>query len=327
MIKYEGFLTEFKKGRIRPFYIFAGEENYLKEEALKCIRDVVVQPDSQAFNYEALDGEEIVRSGIGVLMDSCRCLPFFGNMKLVVVRHADKLCREKEIEEYARSPVQSTCLVLFALEDNRKLNEHTVIFYHPYPAKVKEWIGRRLKEADKRISTEALYIFQEEVGNDLGVITTEMEKLLLFIGSKPRIEAEDVRSIVSHRNALNIWNLVDAVAEKKKENAMSAIKDLLAENVYMGGVIGMIGRQLRFMLQAKELMDTGCEKDKIAKEIGYKPIQFIGKLIRQCGYFSTEELRDGFNHLAEAELCIKTSKMPVPVILEILVDRLCRQQR
>ena len=97
-MKHNEFLSKLEKEDIKPFYVFAGEEEYIKEVALSRVKKKIVQEGSEEFNYEILSGDEIVSSGIGSLINRCRVVPFFGQMRLVAVRHADKICKANVLE-------------------------------------------------------------------------------------------------------------------------------------------------------------------------------------------------------------------------------------
>ena len=43
---YDAFFQELKQGKIRPLYLFEGEEEYTKESALKALRQQVVRGPS-----------------------------------------------------------------------------------------------------------------------------------------------------------------------------------------------------------------------------------------------------------------------------------------
>ena len=322
-MKYEDLLSELKKGIVRPVYVFSGEEDYLKEEAVNKLKEIIFKNDDEDTNYEIVDAGEIKEKGINSLINRFNLVSFFGQKELVVVKNSDKACSLKEIKEYIDSPNPSTCLVFMVTKSPKSLLKHEIIFYHPYAPKVANRIRQRVADSGKEISVQALNIFQEAGGNDLLRISTELDKLITYIGSKKIIEASDVLEIVSQRGLLTIWNLLDSIAQRDKIKALTALKMLLDDEEFPGGIINMMARQFRLLLQVKELSKNGASNEKIAGSLGYKDSRYTGKLIEQGKSFTDSNLRKNLKYLIKADLDIKTSRLPAGIILEILVGRLC----
>jgi|GEM_PF-2556681 len=329
MATYKELLNELNKGVVRQFYIFAGDEEFLKEEALTRIKKLLIKPGWESFNYYTNTGEEILESGIGTLLNICNTVPFFSNKRLVVIRRADKLCKMEDIVEYAGKPVLSTCLILFVQKTEETLKKFEIMFQHPLQRDLRAWIINKIRDAGKRITEKAMDILKEEAGYDMGILSMEIEKLILFTGSKHLIEENDVRSSVSHRGMLNIWKLVDAVVERKRNVALEAVRELFLEGE-TGRIIPEIIKQFRFISQAKEMSELGYAQAQIPDAIGFKPDWKKGRFMEQCRRFTPQEIEKNLHHLINTELEIKTGRMPSPdknpIAVEILVGRLCGEK-
>ena len=55
-MKYREFITELERGNVALAYLFEGEEDYLKKEALKRLKKKIILPDYEDFNYERFSG-------------------------------------------------------------------------------------------------------------------------------------------------------------------------------------------------------------------------------------------------------------------------------
>jgi len=58
-MKYQDLIREIETGRIKPVYLFSGEEESLKEDALRRIKEALIKPQFLPFNYDLLSGKEI----------------------------------------------------------------------------------------------------------------------------------------------------------------------------------------------------------------------------------------------------------------------------
>jgi DNA polymerase III subunit delta len=322
-MKYEELLNELKKGVVRPVYVFSGEESYFKEEAVSKLKEIIFKDKNEATNYEVIDAGEIKDKDISSLINRFNLVSFFGQTELIAVKNADKICNSKEIKEYVLSPNPRACLLLLVAKSQRSLSKYEVIFYHPYASKITNWIRQKTVNNGKEISAQALSVLQELAGNDLWHISTELDKLVSYVGARKRIEVSDVLDVVPQKSSLTIWNLLDSIAQKDKAEALAALKTLLDNEEFPGSIINMMGRQFRLLLQVRELCGAGNSSEKITAVLGYKDPRYAVKLAEQGKSFSDAKLRNNLKYLIRADLDIKTSKLPASVILEILVSRLC----
>lgn len=76
-------LRQVAAGEIRPVYLFYGSEPFLWAECLQAIRQAVVEPATEAFNYHIFDGSA---GGTGPALAMARTPPFLSARRLVVLR-------------------------------------------------------------------------------------------------------------------------------------------------------------------------------------------------------------------------------------------------
>ena len=82
---------------------------------------------------------------------------------------------------------------------------------------------------------------------------------------------------------------------------------LLIEEQDVPGVLAMITRQFRLLVQAREILDEGGGTGAIMKELGQ--IEFVAnKLGNQVCVFSMNRLCDLFGELVEIDRGLKTSQ-------------------
>jgi DNA polymerase-3 subunit delta len=54
MLKYQDLISSLKQGKILPLYLFFGEEEFLIQEAVDLIINMVVDPGARDFNFNTL---------------------------------------------------------------------------------------------------------------------------------------------------------------------------------------------------------------------------------------------------------------------------------
>ncbi|HEA47411.1 MAG TPA: DNA polymerase III subunit delta [bacterium] len=174
-MRYQDFIREINAGRIGPVYLFSGEEEYLKEDALRRIKEALIKSAFLQFNYDLLSGKEI--SGTE-LLNKLLTLPVGEGKRLIVIRDAQKLnpFAKERIIEYLESPSRTSCLILWAPKvDLRKKfyatiekQGESVTFYPLRNRELSLWVRDHLFRGKKRISVNALNLLIERVGNNPG---------------------------------------------------------------------------------------------------------------------------------------------------------------
>lgn len=316
-------LNNLKKGKISPLYIFSGEEEYLKEKLLEKIERILIDPSLKFFNYEILDGEECDADS---LIIKCRTVPFFSTTKLIVVKNADKLCSSDELTTYIQNPPPGVCLILFAKKVTPQLKRFEVRLGKLHSKAIVEWIRKKIWESKKGITFEVAQYLLELAGEDLRRLSSEIEKLVLFVGEKPSISKEDVQSILpSGIREMDIFDFVDTIGNRNKKEALRILQSLiLTEDT--GKILGMIARQFRLIIQVKELMKKNYSQTNIAQQTGLKSDWVARRLLEQAKNFSIKNLINKLEILLDSELSIKTSRIQPLFNLEIMVSKLCVQE-
>lgn len=84
-MSYTEFIKDIKDNKLSPLYVFWGHENYLIEQSLKMLKDKIVGPDFEAFNYIVLDASETT---VDHVIESAETLPLFAEKSSAGKEHA-----------------------------------------------------------------------------------------------------------------------------------------------------------------------------------------------------------------------------------------------
>ncbi len=335
---YLNFVQEVESGQISPVYLFHGEETFLHQRAVECLRANLIVPGTEDFNYTLVDGEE---ASVNEIVALARQAPVLAVSRLVVVKNAPYFLKNtpsqvhQTLESYLKSPSSSTCLVFLysgVLPTSQKLINTIstlgkTINFMPLPRKaVARWLNREAKKAGKVFTQEAMdRLFASQPGG-LQNMAVELEKLLLLVGEDARITEKDVAAVTVPSQVGTVFQVVDAVGNLDFEAALASIKQLLAVGETPGRILGMLNWHFRLMLQVKELNGDGFSELQIAKRLQSKSF-VIRKTLGQSTNFTRQTLVQGLVNLLEVDEAVKIGKKDfLPAVSDFLII-LANQQK
>lgn len=328
-MNYQQFLMNLEGGRISPLYLFSGQEEFLKEEVVKRLRDFLLAPGTIDLNYHLFYGKE--DSGARIV-EAASTLPFMSEKRLVVVKEGERLgvSDKKEILKYAQSPSPSTCLVLLIDKIDRRESFYSLLMESGEEVSFKSiskgdilgWIKNRAREEGKRITPQAAFELKERAGGSLRELTGHLTKLFLYAGDKKDIGVEEVRALVGEGRETSSFDLTEAISERKKDKALKILGKILSEGRKAPEIIGLIAWQMRRIAEAKSRIARGEKPMEVCQYLGIFPF-FRKKFISQVKKFSLPKLRENFYSLLEADRQFKSGKLTPDLILEFLVIKLC----
>jgi DNA polymerase-3 subunit delta len=312
-------------GEISPVYLFTGDQIRLMDEAIESLKKRVVG-ETVDFNLSLFYGDSASAKDI---IGSAKTYPMLSKMRMVVVRNADRLpvAEFRLLEEYLLSPSPSTCLVLILTEE-RKLDVEggekiTLVDF----SLDKKGIHREIKEEARRlgydITDEAIETLVSLVGENLQDIQTEIQKLTLFAGKRKRVEAEDVENLTERTQFKDVLQLINAISEKDRGKTLKALLELEARSEEPLYILNGIGRRVRLIWKAKELIDKNTPESEILKELRVSrgALYYIRKEASGLKY---EDIRRISKILYEGDRDLKTSHIPKNLSLTRLVLELCK---
>jgi len=185
------------------------------------------------------------------------------------------------------------------------------------------WIKRRVAGEGGAISAAAVKMMASFVGENLWVLSSEIEKLLLYTSGR-RIDEEDVREVVSYAKEASVFAMVDAIIEGRAQAAVPLLHRLLQEGAAAPYLVVMITRQLRLLLQAKDLSLKGMPPSEIKSRLGLASDYTLNKALAQGRGYSMKRLEQIYRKLLETDLSIKRGAFKGELALDLLVAELCR---
>jgi DNA polymerase-3 subunit delta len=234
---------------------------------------------------------------------------------------------EKGLAEYsARLPDTTTLIVLIdeempasspllkAAQEHGKVVQCTL----PKGNALESWIVKRAQGLGVKITPEATSLLANFMGNQLRMLANEIDKLATYAGERARIDVEDVRLLSASAQEARIFDLTDALAQRKRKEALDLLHDLLADGEPPLKLISTITSQVRSLLLVKELASDGLRVQQIVTATGMAP--FVAeKALRQVGKFQMAQLEGAYRQLLATDAALKRSRMTPEMALDLLV--------
>ncbi len=169
------------------------------------------------------------------VFDELRSFAMFGTGKVVVLRNADEfLTRYREqLEDYVAAPSDSATFVmrLSSLPKNQRIYKAIAKIGQiedcnpPAPKDLPQWVVTRATAHRTRIDPDAASMLCDLIGNDLGRLDSELEKLALGVeGGK--ITAELIAGSVAFQREREMWDMTNELAAGHTAEAMRRWRQL-----------------------------------------------------------------------------------------------------
>lgn len=238
------------------FYLH-GDDHFRKEEELRRLVDLHLDPATRDFNLDVLRGTETDPETLASVLATP---PMMATWRVVVLREVEGLAGSKHAREalldVVKAPPPGLALVMSCtVPDKSKAKIYTQLarlakakaFNAIAEADVPGWLTRRAAEVNGvEIDIDAARALGVAVGTDLGVLSQELEKLTEYVGDRGRISLEDVEAVGTRIPAQDRWRWMDMVAERRFADARRALPVLMGQGENgVGLVIGLSAQLLR----------------------------------------------------------------------------------
>lgn len=331
-MKPEELIKQLEKRRVDPVYFFSGEDDYLKEEAVKLLVASTVEPGTEEFCLDFIQGETTDASSILTLTST---LPMLAERRVVIVRDFQRLSQKDRelIATYAEQPAPSATLVLITPKVDlttvfyARLNKTTtsVVFYPLYPERIPAWLQQRATHYRKRMTRQACERLQAIVGNGLGELAGEVEKLAIFVGGRLTIEVEDVEATMGPSRAGTVFDLAQAIGDKNLAQAHRAYTRAMDAGEAPQALIAILVRHLTILWKIRLMQQSRRSEDdiKTSLKLGWGFNQYFAQYVTQARLLSPQDLPLGFEALLQADIALKSSVHSPRLVMSRLLYDLC----
>lgn len=316
-------IQDIKTGQLKQAYLLYGEEAYLRKQYKDKLKDALCG-DGDSMNFQAVEGKDVE---VPAIIDLAETLPFLAERRVILIENSGLFKHGGEaLADYLKNPCESTYFLFVETEADKRSKLFKAVtalgcaveFGVQDEDTLKRWVAGLIKKEGKQITGQGLSYFLSKTGTDMENIRIELEKLFCYCMHKDAILPEDIDAVCVTRISNHIFDMINAIADKQQQKALSLYYDLLALKEPPMRILFLIARQCNMLLQVKELKAKGFDNRSISEKVGL-PGFVAGKYAQQAARFKIPELRRAVERCVEAEEAVKTGRMNDVMSVELLI--------
>ncbi|HRH23880.1 MAG TPA: DNA polymerase III subunit delta [Candidatus Magasanikbacteria bacterium] len=318
-----------------------GKDTFRSRETLhKMIAKFKTDRDPSGYNVVRFDA---LTEKPGLILTELHGSPFLAEKRMVIVEHAleskhtelhEKL--EALISNEAAIPGTTIC-ILFERTDTYKTKVQKELLKQLAKTKyaqhfeilegsdLRQWILDHAKERNLTLEKNALDFIVLHSKGDAWFIHSLIEQLAGYCMGKP-CTPDIVRMFLNETADDNIFNLVDAIVARKPQKVYAMIREQYDQGQDAHYIFAMLVRQFRIMLELKDALTLApaTPPDVLAKSIGLHPF-VVKKTIPLLRSYTLKQLKTVYEELLSMDIKTKTGKGNMPVMIDMLVGKICVQ--
>lgn len=328
-------------------YLFYGEDRFARLEAVAALRREHDADGALINNSVNFDGARLSLAELGAAVAAA---PFLGGVRWVRV---DGLCARfgvprrggRQLGEWDGLPevlqqLPATTVLVFVEDELRRGNPmlqlieplaDTREFARLKPEEALEWLRGEVRRRGLHLTRNAAQTLVERAGGDRGSLTQAVDKLSLYAGDA-NVDETIVEAMVPATRSVSIFNLVDAVAERRLADAMRALDGVRADGEPEARIIQMLARTFRQIVVTREVIDRGGSNEEIQQATRANFAWLARRLRRQAQSYTQTSADAALARVLEAEEAIISYRrdeggLPEDVAVELLVADLAGARR
>jgi DNA polymerase-3 subunit delta len=339
ILKSQDFNKLIQSKKTLPVYLFAGEESYLIEMYLKQIEKSLTVND---LNKEVF---YITDSSSEDILNAVHTLPFLSEKRLVIVKDTNKLkaVDAEHFKDYLKNVINTSCLIFLYYGNYKKdtivkrkefinsciASKDCVVVdcRKRYESEVREFIKIQLSNRNKVASYDVIARIIEENGTDLLNISSEIEKLSLFVGSdRMEVNKSDLEKVSGYTKEINIYVLSSNIESRNFKKALFVLEKLLDEGEEPVVLLSVISSSIRKMLKAKGMIEEQCiSPSQVACDLKIHRF-YAGAFFINLKKYSIKMLRDSLRAILKADIGIKTGSSDAKSALEEVIISMAQKR-
>lgn len=330
------FLRETRDHEPRPIYAVAGDEPYLRREAVHTIATALLGDDANDGGFlRRYAGDSVALADV---LDELHTVPLFAKHSVVVVDDADPFvsAHRKELEAYTAKPASRGTLILVVKTwpANTRLAKLVdsvgwmIDCKTPHERELPAWlVGYAKSRWDLKLDADAARLVVELAGGELSTLVTEIDKLATYVGERRTIGSADVTRMVGTGRVETIWKMLDAATTGDTATALEDLDRLIAAGEQPVALLAAMSASLRKVHHAGALRLRKMDASAACREAGIPPFA-VQTTLKQHTHLGPARVASLPEMLLHADLDLKGSSTLAPrAILERLVVNLGQARR
>lgn len=294
------FKSRLKSGNPAGWYIFSGEEDYLKKYYMSQLRELVLDNDAfLAFNHTVFDAADI---DFAAVAEAIKSPPMMAEYKLIEWRFAnlnalkdgeraalESLFELKEDYPFAIFSIMTTSDGFDEGTPKRPSRLATRLsagfeilsFQRSTDSQLFSWLKKHFDAEGITVTLDVLKALLFRSGRSMEILNNEVYKLCFYAKASGRgaVSVSDVENIASPTTDSDAFALSNAVLDGSQSRAFAALFDLKARRVEPPVAVAMLERTYSELASVSLLLDEGrgaADIESILKLHSFKAKLYIG---------------------------------------------------
>ncbi len=318
-------------------FFLHGNDEFAIHRKIKDFEADFSDPTTAGMNTARLEARTMTENDLN---NAVNAMPFLAPKRLVILSNPsakfNNPAARKKFEEFLSKAPDSAKLVIHELMEPKEIDKHWLVkwaaknsslvklqtFFLPKQRDMAGWVMNEVKNQSGQIEPAAATKLAEMTGVDTRQAGMEIAKLLAYVNWQRPVRGSDVEAVCIVTSQQSVFDFVDALSQGNGKIAQKLLHRLL-ENEDSFSLWGMVVRQFRLLIQAREILDGRGNKGDVARALGVHP--FVAeKTTGQAGRFSMEALEGIYHRLLKIDEQVKTSQITLDLALDTLIVELAR---
>ena len=301
-------LKEIENRSFQNIYFLHGEEPYFIDLITNALIKNVLQDHEKEFNQSILYGKS---TDVNVLINELKSFPMGSEKGLVVLKEAQEFKKLEALCPYFENPNPSTIFVIchkYKKYDSRKKSLKLIVKQGAVflsekirEYQLNEWIQRYVTSRGFSLNSKATMLLNEFLGNDLGRIVNEVEKLSIIYPKGTALDEKHIEENIGISKDYNLFELTNAVAAQDIHKAYKIINyfEMNPKAVHLTQIVSSLFTFFSNILKIHFLKFSA--REAIAKELRVHPF-VAGELSKAKAKFSPKKIAFNMEVLQEYDL-------------------------
>ena len=227
---FQSIMKDLRAGKYAPVYVLHGEEAFFIDQIVQYIQHHALEEHEKAFNETILYGKETDARSV---LDSVSRVPMMASRQVVILREAQQMKTLADLTAYLQKPFSSSILVI--AHKHKKIDgrsafakaaeKHAIVFESKrlYDSQIPPWTEEWIESRGYHIAPDALQVLVDHLGNDLGKISNELEKLFIDVEAGSTITTNTIEENIGISKEYNVFELQRTLGERNYPATMEII--------------------------------------------------------------------------------------------------------
>ena len=309
-------------------YLFYGLEQYLIDKEIK---KVILDNKIDDINIVHYDLEN---TKIEDIIEDLSSVSLFGEKKLIIVDNAyiftgttNKKLLEQNTDILEKFLKNNNCdnIVIFNILKEKLDERKKIVKVIKEKGIVKDFntfsnINKYVLDmfGEYKINNENINFLVNRVGNNLEVLSQEINKIKIYKDNDFNITKEDIINLTTKNIDTNFFNLIENIVARNKNKAMESYYEIIKDGEEPIKIIVVLANKFRLIYQAKNLYKKGYSEKDISNMLGSN-YYAIKKCLESSRNYDDKFLLKCLMKLANLDIDIKSGKIDKNIGLELFI--------